>query len=89
MPQDVDWRWELGYGRTLGNAAAEIRYDMREKRLILGGSYQISPVWLARYEYRLAGRASEAALRYKVHDFLGVEYAVSRHHGWVRLIGNF
>lgn len=89
MPQDVDWRWELGYARTLGSATAQIRYDMRQKRFILGAAYPISPVWTARYEYRFADRASETALRYKIHDFLGIEYAVSGAHGWVRLIGNF
>ena len=89
MPQDIDWRWELGYGRAIGDMTAQVRYDIRDRRFILGADYRISPVWLARYEYRFADRTAEAALRYKVHDFLGIEYAFSRQTGWVRLVGNF
>ena len=90
FPQHVRWGWEVGYQRSLGSqAAVNLRYDMKENRGVLGASYRLAPRWQLRYEYRWADELGEAALRYRMHDFLSLEYVVDRHDNWLRLIGVF
>lgn len=90
MPQKVDWGWEMGYGHRIGSGTTpEVRYDMREKRFVLGAMQELAPRWQLRYEYRFTDHLGEAGLLYRVHDFLGVEYVLDKTQGWLRLIGNF
>ncbi|MBQ1868265.1 MULTISPECIES: acylphosphatase [Selenomonas] len=90
MPQDMDWGWAAGYDRRLSSRThAQLRYDLHERRFVLAASQQLAPRWLLRYEYRFFDKNGEAALRYKMHDFLGLEYLVDRHQNWLRVIGNF
>ena len=45
--------------------------------------------WILRYEHRFHNDENEAAIRYRLHDFLDVEYAVDRRESWLRFIGHF
>lgn len=90
MPQNVNWGWEAGYGYRIGTGTeAQLRYDMRRKRPVLGAFQQLAPRWRLRYEYRFADKLGEAGLSFKVHDFLNLEYVRDADQGWFRLIGNF
>lgn len=90
MPQDMDWGWAVGYDRRLSAwTHAQLRYDLHAKRFVMAASQQLAPRWLLRYEHRFFDDNSEFALRYKMHDFLGLEYLVDRHQNWLRVIGNF
>lgn len=90
MPQNVNWDWETGYGHRFGEATeAQVRYDMRHKRPVLGFMEQLAPRWRLRYEYRFADKIGEAGLIFKVHDFLNLEYVRDPDQGWLRVIGNF
>ena len=90
MPQQMDWAWSAGYDRLLNAGThGQIRYDMRRHRFVLAASRQLAPRWLLRYEYRLADHVGEVGLRYKMHDFLSMEYILDRDQNWLRLIGNF
>ncbi|MBQ1890369.1 MAG: acylphosphatase, partial [Selenomonas sp.] len=89
-PQAVKWRWELGYDRMLSPYThGQIRYDFTAGDFVLAATQQLAPRWLLRYEYRLADALGEAAVRYKLHDFLSVEYLINRRQKWFRFIGNF
>ncbi len=89
-PQDMDWRTELGYGRSLGQGVrAEVRYDFESHGLDGALFYRFAPQWTLRYEYLDYSREHEAAIRYDLHDFLGLEYVQGQEGGWLRLIGNF
>lgn len=89
-PQDMNWRTELGYGRSLGTAVrAEARYDFESHGLDGALFYRLAPRWILRYEYQYYNHEHEAALRYDLHDFLGLEYVQGQEGGWLRLIGNF
>lgn len=90
MPQDVNWGWETGYARRIGiGTEAQLRYDMRRKRIVLGAAQQLAPRWRLRYEYRFADQMGEAGLIFKVHDFLNLEYVRDARQGWLRVLGNF
>ena len=90
FPKDVVWGWAIGYSRDLGTGgSASLRYDMREKRFIVSASQQVLRDWLLRYEYRWTDQRGEVGLRYRLHDFLSLEYVVDSRDNWLRLIGNF
>lgn len=89
-PQDVKWTWQLGYARHLADSTRLlVRYDMRDKKFILGGEQEIGRRWMLRYEYRWADQMGEGALRYRLHDFLSLEYVMDKNDKWLRVIGNF
>ena len=89
-PQHVKWGWELGYQRSLGSTGnLNLRYDLKNSRFVLGAGYWFAPRWQLRYEYRWADALGEAALRYRMHDFLSLEYVIDKNDSWLRLIGVF
>ena len=89
-PQHVKWGWQIGYMREVApRTSLNLRYDLRKSHFILGGEYSLSRRWLLRYEYRWADQKGEAALRYRMHDFLSLEYVIDKDDSWIRLIGNF
>lgn len=89
-PQDVDWDWQLGWRHWLSSkGTADVRYDMRGKRFLFAARQQILPRWWLRYEYRCLDSTGEAAVGYKLHDFLSLELLKDRDDNWLRLIGNF
>lgn len=90
MPQSVDWNGAAGYERRIGSRLhAQMRYDFETQRFVLAASQQLAPRWLLRHEYRLKEENGETALRYKLHDFLSLEYLIDRDQSWLRLIGIF
>ena len=66
-----------------------VRYDIKKQRFIVGAERALSRKWLLRYEYRWTDQRGEAGLRYKIHDFLSLEYIIDKDDRWFRLIGNF
>ena len=89
-PQDVQFSWNVGFLRDINkNISAEIRYDPDKRRPIFGVGYNISPYLRLRYERNRVTKLDEWGLRYKLHDFFGIEYVLNREEGWIRLIGNF
>ena len=89
-PQDMKWNWAFGYSRNIfKNTSASLRYDFTDEMFIADLEYEFFKDWLLRYEHKLANDRKEAAIRYKLHDFLGIEYAVDQRESWLRLIGNF
>ncbi len=89
-PEKPDWCWQLGYGRNLSSKGrAELRYDLVERSWLIAASQQLARRWLLRYEYRWGDHMGEAALRYKLHDFLALEYVCDKDDSWLRVIGYF
>ena len=89
-PEDVRFDWRVGYARELfPHFTGDLRYDLRDDRLSVAGSYALHPRWLVRYEQWTDTGAWEWELRYKMHDFLSVAALADGHDRWLRLIGNF
>ena len=89
-PQEMKWNWAFGYSRNIfKNTSASLRYDFTDNDVIADLEYEFFKDWLLRYEHKLNNDRKEAAIRYKLHDFLGVEYVVDQRESWLRLIGNF
>lgn len=89
-PEDVRFDWRLGYAHAfMPHLTGELRYDLKNDRFSLAGTYRFHPRWLLRYEHFTDEGTGEWELRYKLHDFLSLAGLVDRHDAWLRLIGNF
>lgn len=89
-PQDIRWEWSAGIRhRVLMPLWLEIRYDMTHQRFAAGLSDQLGRRWQLRYEYRWFDQQAEFGLRYKMHDFLSLEYVRDKEDSWLRFIGDF
>lgn len=89
-PQNVRWQWYAGYARQiLPHTRLEVRYDFTKHYFVVGAEQELSKRWLLRYEYRWEDQQAELALRYKMHDFLSLEYVRDKHDNWLRLISDF
>ena len=89
-PQAVRCDWNLGYGYSLsGGTELAAVYDLRHNNAGVELLQPLAKKWQLRYAYRSRDHESEYALRYRLHDFLAVEYAMDRHSGWLRFIGYF
>ena len=89
-PQAVRCDWNLGYGYRLpgGTGLAGV-YDLRHNNVGFELYQPLGGKWQLRYAYRSRDQENEYGLRYRLHDFLTVEYAMDRHNGWLRFIGYF
>lgn len=89
-PQSVQWDWDVGYRYALpSGTSAGVRYDLRNDYFKVDIIQPISRKWLIRYEYRDLEHHSEYGIRYKLHDFLSLEYALDSRGSWLRFIGYF
>lgn len=89
-PQHFRWGLDIGYGRELMPMTyMGLRYDVRELKWKTSLERRLSRRWALRYEYRYTDELSEFAIRYKLHDFLSIEYAIDNHDSWMRFIGYF
>ena len=90
FPKDVKLRWALGYSRALSSKGEmSLRYDFHARRFAVAASQRLGDDWTLRYEYRWSDQKGEAALRYRLHDFMDLEYVADSNDNWLRLIGNF
>ena len=89
-PQAVRCDWNLGYGYRLpgGTGLAGV-YDLRHNNVGFELFQPLGGKWQLRYAYRSRDQENEYGLRYRLHDFLTVEYAMDSHNGWLRFIGYF
>lgn len=88
-PQVVDWNFALGYSKSVKSTSASILYDFSDKNFIADLEYKFLKDWLIRYEHKFKNDSKETAIRYKLHDFLSVEYAIDKNESWLRFIGYF
>ncbi len=90
FPQHLRQEWAIGYSRKFDSKTSSyLRYDIKDKRFAVGAEYWAAPKWLIRYEHRWSDGHGEVGIRYKLHDFLSLEYVLDTKDNWLRLIGTF
>jgi hypothetical protein len=89
-PQSVTWKAFYGYERELlPTVKMGMKYDSNAHNGVFLFKKKFDNKWLLRYEYAFADQTEEMGLRYKIHDFVSLEYIIDDKDSWLRLIGNF
>lgn len=89
-PQSVTWKAFYGYEREiLPTVKMGMKYDSNAHNGVFLFKKKFDNKWLLRYEYAFADQTEEIGLRYKIHDFVSLEYIINDNDSWLRLIGNF
>ena len=89
-PQDVRFIWYGGYARVFAeDAEVFVKYDTNTRDFVLGAGKTFDQRWHLRYEYAQATGLGEIGVRYRLHDFVSLEYILQKDDSWLRLIGNF
>ncbi len=89
-PQDVQSTWYLGYSHSiLKDMELFTKYNVDKGNFVWGMDRKLDRFWQLRYEYAEETKTGELGLRYKLHDFVSLEYIHNNDDSWIRLIGNF
>lgn len=88
-PGRVAWELTPGWGHRLGgNLEVGFKYRLSGSEEIIWFDYQLRRDWLLRFEENIRNHDNQLAVRYKLHDLLGIEYVLDRNDHWLRLVGN-
>jgi len=89
VPGSVSWEFVPGWGHRLGaRTETGLKYSLSDAQAVLWLKQELSANWLLRLERVPASGANELGLRYKLHDFLSLEYVFTKNDNWLRLVGN-
>ena len=89
LPNSMSWRFAPGWGRKLGaSTEAGIKYDISASHAIIWMNQQVNPKWSLRVERTPDIERNEVGVRYRLHEFMSVEYIFDNHDRWIRLVGN-
>lgn len=89
IPSTVSWRFAPGWSHQFSPTTfAGAKYDFSDQTAVLTLNQYFGRDWSVRAERELENNRYEAALRYKLHDFVSAEYVVTTDRNWLRLVGN-
>ncbi|MDR3592288.1 MAG: hypothetical protein P4N41_21725 [Negativicutes bacterium] len=89
IPGSVSWIFAPGWGHRLSeDTTVGIKYQIRDKHDVLWLYQDLGKRWMLRLERTPGTGYNELGIRYKLHDFLSVEYVFSNNDRWLRLVGN-
>lgn len=85
---DVRWRFGLGYTKYWGKSQWSYQRIMPKGDNNYRLEYELSPKWRLRSEYYSQDNRKEFGIRYRIHEFLGVEGVYGDDELYLRVIGN-
>ncbi|HMM20911.1 MAG TPA: hypothetical protein PKA10_09215 [Selenomonadales bacterium] len=89
IPSTVSWEFVPGWGHRLGaKTEAGAKYNLSDDKALLWLRQDLGSNWMLRLERTPADDRNELGVRYKLHDYLSVEYVFTNDDNWLRLIGN-
>ncbi len=89
VPASVTWEFVPGWGHRLGaQTVAGAKYNLNSEQSIVWLKQDLGGRWSLRLEHTPTTRFNEVGLRYRLHEFLGLEYIVTTDNRWLRLVGN-
>lgn len=90
FPDQMKWVFMPGISRRITpKLTVGYKYALRENHHILWAKQKLGDKYLLRVEHIPEENFNEFAVRYKLHDFFGIEYVVNDHDNWLRLVGYF
>lgn len=85
---NVDWRFGLGYTHYWGKSSWTYQHIMPKGENNYKLEYELSPKWRLRSEYYSKENRNEFGVRYRIHEFLGLEGVYGDDELYLRVIGN-
>lgn len=88
QPSSMSWTLEPGYARHDGPWIIGAQAATDEKDSTWWLERKMAANWRLRTQFQPEDKTYEFSLRYRVHEFLSVEYVVEKNDQYVRLVGN-
>jgi hypothetical protein len=87
-PGTVEWNVMPGYFYQWGKGSQlGYQYETADNSHHLWFRQTLSKRWQFRYDRDFTHRDDEVGLTYRLHEYIGLEYIVSDHDHWLRIIG--
>jgi hypothetical protein len=87
-PASVKWNFIPGYFYHWGkNTMLGYQYETEDNSNHLWLRQHLGGRWGIRYDRDLTNEDDEVGLTYKLHEYISLEYIVSDHDNWLRIIG--
>lgn len=89
VPSTVYWNFAAGWGHRLSkDNFSGIKYDFTEQETTFWSHHRLSNNWSIRLERTPKNGHNEIGLRYKLHEFVSLEYIFNNDDRWLRVVGN-
>ena len=89
LPGTMSWEFMPGWGHQFGSDSwAGFRYRTNDKEWVAWMNQGLGGRWLLQAERWPHLEWTEVRLRYKLHDFLSIEFVVNNEANWIRLVGH-
>ena len=86
---DIKWKFDPGIARTWGSTRLSTLYRLPDDKTILRLEHGFLKRWRIRVEKFSGTNRPEFALRYRIHEFLAVEFVLGKDkENYVRIVGN-
>ena len=90
ITNNVKFEWSYGYQyKIFDKTLLGYKYNQSERYDNLYLKQELSDKFLLRVEHHFKTDLNEVALRYKLHEFVSLEYVKNNEDNWLRLVGNF
>ena len=89
LPGTMSWEFMPGWGHQLGSDSwAGFRYRTNDKEWMAFLNQGLGGRWSLRVERWPHLEWTEVGMRYKLHDYLSLEFVINNDSNWLRLVGH-
>ncbi|MBP1764349.1 MAG: hypothetical protein H6Q65_1407 [Firmicutes bacterium] len=89
FPSQIAWQFMPGVFHRFGaNTHVGVKYNITDDQAVLCLNQPLSHDWSLRLERTPAAEQNEIGFRYRLHDFISLEYIITNHDNWLRLVGD-
>ena len=88
-PSSVKWNFIPGYFYKWGKGTSlGYQFETEDNSNHLWLRQRLGNRWLLRFDRDLSNKDDEFGLAYQIHEYITLEYIVSDHDNWLRIIGH-
>jgi hypothetical protein len=89
IPHSVTWELMPGWGHRIGKGTVVgSKYNVSGQQNIIFLNQELGSNWSMRVEHNQSTAVNEIGVRYKMQDFLSLEYVFTNNDNWLRLVAN-
>lgn len=87
-PSTLKWNLIPGYFyRFSDKTSLGYQFETEDKSHHLWLKQKLAGRWSLRFDWDISNHDEELGINYRLHDYVGLEYIVSEHDQWLRVIG--